>query len=1107
MAADKTSAEEEHSSMSGQEDGAFEGDERSSSSDGSASDDNSEMKGATEAATTAEGTTSGSCSDSAGTCDTMDSSSGGGSPGMKSSNREELLSSPKSVAMKPPDDAPQKDLVGSSEEYDYSTVTSCPGARDEQSHATNFSAHDNSIQSDLMNGTLKDGDESTQASSHVEGSIQSEIERSSLMGSLPSHAPTSKPGPKGNDDVSSLTMDSHPATARGKSRGFVGSMKLGVRKMAKKKGRGRGKRRDNKLSHSDSSSEGNPHTYRRRSQSEAAQRKRQRDRSRSIVRDARSFLDSIDGMEGVRTEDAASVVTGSSPIEDEKRERAMGLLSNLREANPQSEETIRALELQLTDLANERNAFRINGERVMEVMTKQKSELEKELRHERKGFADASHSHKLEMEEWAKRAWDAERKAMKVEGELKAKQGMQGMEGPLEGEAEALAFELGIDMGAPASDDVQRAILRLAEVETRYTSQAKQLQADNVRMKAEVDGWKDEHARAERKRNDLLKEREEEAVLVDALEKKLEHFRQAIESMKRAGAADAGTIVNDELVTKLGDLADENGRLLSKCQQLEQDSEASRASAEDSLRDLAGKLEASQRENEEGGATIELLEVENRNLRESLESQGETSKKMKGLVQDLRSSLTSGSEREDKEEEYKSGTPLAEMGHEEARAAIDDLREENDALHESMEEAIQLATGMNEKMAKFVADHETSVKDYEAKLASLRQDLSTATALRDEASKTLDALQEENEKLGKDLNEANKLAEASTKLDALQKENEKLVKDLDEANKLVVCSLSDEIKQEQLSETWNREKRELSSAVDSLKRENAKLVESIREMNDLVKEGEECVVKLSEENAGLLEAQGCYEEQLRELKIEQEANSNLRKEIRTVSSEREEAYDTCKTLQREIDQLRESAGEAKGRLEQLHSGSKLAEDDKKRLTELVGANESLTKELKQKNDALQAVRGALESLKSEQLTIKDTIEELRTENDNLRSQGCEDSSEIVALEKRIKRSEKENKGLREANATLSAKLFEEMEKTDALRVANEGLATRICKLVAFIQQTPTAGSGGRANPVSPAAQQSGNSRRRSKSREGDSSRRRSKSRDGERRRSKSPWRD
>ncbi len=47
--------------------------------------------------------------------------------------------------------------------------------------------------------------------------------------------------------------------------------------------------------------------------------------------------------------------------------------------------------------------------------------------------------------------------------------------------------------------------------------------------------------------------------------------------------------------------------------------------------------------------------------------------------------------------------------------------------------------------------------------------------------------------------------------------------------------------------------------------------------------------------------------------------------------------------------------------------------------------------------------------------------------------------------------EKENAGLSEANATHSAKLLEEMERTDALHITNDGLATRICKLAAFIQ--------------------------------------------------------
>merc|ERR1712232_221679 len=139
-------------------------------------------------------------------------------------------------------------------------------------------------------------------------------------------------------------------------------------------------------------------------------------------------------------------------------------------------------------------------------------------------------------------------------------------------------------------------------------------------------------------------------------------------------------------------------------------------------------------------------------------------------------------------------------------------------------------------------------------------------------------------------------------------------------------------------------------------------------------------------------------------------------------------------------------------------------------------NESLVKELEQKNQALQAV-------KAEQGTIKKTIDDLSAENEKLRNApettlkrqasgshaSGSDGSQIIKLEKGIKRCEKENKGLREANATLSAKLFDETEKTDALRVANEGLAARICKLVAFIQQNPGASGEGTSSVSSQSA--------------------------------------
>ena len=78
---------------------------------------------------------------------------------------------------------------------------------------------------------------------------------------------------------------------------------------------------------------------------------------------------------------------------------------------------------------------------------------------------------------------------------------------------------------------------------------------------------------------------------------------------------------------------------------------------------------------------------------------------------------------------------------------------------------------------------------------------------------------------------------------------------------------------------------------------------------------------------------------------------------------------------------------------------------------------------------------------SEQTTVRETIVSLRQENARLKEQQpsgvpppppksgrrSSDSTDgaVTDLERRVKKIEKENKGLREANSTLSAKLFDE----------------------------------------------------------------------------------
>jgi chromosome segregation ATPase len=381
-----------------------------------------------------------------------------------------------------------------------------------------------------------------------------------------------------------------------------------------------------------------------------------------------------------------------------------------------------------------------------------------------------------------------------------------------------------------------------------------------------------------------------------------------------------------------------------------------------------------------------------------------------------------------------------------------------------MEGAIRLTSEIWKKLATFVEMYETNVNEYNAKFSALNENLNQEIYSNDELSR---------------------------QIEVLLRDKKMLMEELEETNALVVTSVRTEIQQEQLSkETWNREKRDLMTSIDSLRKENESLQESLSSLSASLRNEHE-----------------------HKLNKERETNSRLREMIDGASKERDEAYHACKVLQKEIDMLRRSLDESKERGGELrHSDCSVSSSgDREKLAELIGVNDSLTKELEQKKSTLQAVQSVFEGMKEEQTNIRNTIEMLRVENAKLRgtppppprsskpksssssldssdtsrrhksspsSPESSESSQYSILEARLRNIEKENNGLREALATLTTKLFDEMERTDELRVANEGLATRICKLVAFVQQN----NGGRgvgamlANTTPP-----GGSRRRGKS--------------------------
>ncbi|KAL3809382.1 hypothetical protein ACHAXA_007458 [Cyclostephanos tholiformis] len=490
-----------------------------------------------------------------------------------------------------------------------------------------------------------------------------------------------------------------------------------------------------------------------------------------------------------------------------------------------------------------------------------------------------------------------------------------------------------------------------------------------------------------------------------------------------------------ELIEKIDELGEENGRLSSKCRELECELQCASVAATQCVQDVTRDLESSKRNEAEAHVTIKTLQMETHDFRT----------KAKELVRGLRhcsSLLTS------RLTSHERSVQLVDENEDEVVPiwSTEAAQAEDDAFHESMEYAICLTNEISKKMTTVIENYETSVNEYDAKFAALNETLNREIYSNDELSR---------------------------QLDALLKDNRTLIKELQESNALVVTSVRTEIQQEQLSkETWNKEKKDLVTSIDGLKRENERLQESLSSLSASLRNEHE-----------------------HKLKKEKETAARLRDIIDGASKERDEAYEACKVLQDEINLLRKLLEKSKERVGELqHSdGSVPSNSDREKLVELLRANETLTKELKQKNATLQAVQGVFGGLKEDQTNIRKTIEMLRVENAKLRgtqpppppsskpkssssslnasdstrmhnlspsSIESSDSSQSSMLEVRIRNIEKENTGLREANATLSTKLFDEMERTDALRVANEGLATRICKLVAFIQQNVDNGGKG-----------------------------------------------
>lgn len=474
-------------------------------------------------------------------------------------------------------------------------------------------------------------------------------------------------------------------------------------------------------------------------------------------------------------------------------EESFQLVSILQQTNRQNEETIRDLQRQLNvGMDDEETRIDDNPERLAKILAGHRLQWGDEARQERARFVedirhqheaeieemkvyhrlhwedearqersrlieDMSHKQEAEIEEWKLKVNDLEGKCQNMESELKEnEERMDEIETDcntrlqqLQSRGESMAAEVRLwkDMyeevrnlnnelieeldhlgndnsrSSNASREANQES-RLADIESTYNSKLQELQSHNEALKEEVGDWKKQHKSMEETMahiNGLNAIPEVDETKLAEIESDYNTRIQELEYHNEATKAEVTDLkdLNDNLVEKLGDLSDENGRLLAKYQKLEQGLQLDIASTTNRLSRIAEPP------------------FEN-NL-------GNSRPKYDKLRASFRASLA----------ENISVTHMTKMERKEALETIEDMELENDALHQSMEEAMQLAQGMSEKMATFVQAHEETVKGYEEKLASLKSDLKKAASSEEEVSTAMHDLKEEIKTLQAQLKEVN----------------------------------------------------------------------------------------------------------------------------------------------------------------------------------------------------------------------------------------------------------------------------------------------------------------------------------------------------------------
>ena len=233
------------------------------------------------------------------------------------------------------------------------------------------------------------------------------------------------------------------------------------------------------------------------------------------------------------------------------------LISSMHETNIENESTILRLQQELSEMQSERDAFRTNSDKIVQVMTSKQTELESQLKKERKGFANMSSKHEKELKNWMDKASLLSSKVLVLEKTAKDRDLDDLTRSERICNLERNMVRL-FEMYSCSANEVQTSDLDESEVE-------KSLSAFDA-SSSEVERWKLKHARLEKSHEKIVndnriryEELSSEANQYKATIKELENENEVL----RRNSADMVTVDDKiELLSKINELTDENAALV-----------------------------------------------------------------------------------------------------------------------------------------------------------------------------------------------------------------------------------------------------------------------------------------------------------------------------------------------------------------------------------------------------------------------------------------------------------------------------------------------------------------------------------------------------------------